>query len=86
MISLLEKVAFFRVTYIPEILCEVQNSNPVCLGNDVCLMGNINPNVFGDGSFADIENEVKKLYGCSSRKRLHPLDRMGNPASKLGRL
>ncbi|MCM1986835.1 hypothetical protein [Methanococcoides seepicolus] len=45
-------------------------------------MGNINPNVFGNGSFADIENEVKKLYGCSSRKRLHPLDRMGDPASK----
>ena len=54
--------------------------------HDGCLMGNINPNVFGDRSFADIENEVKKLYGCSSRKRLHPLDRMGDPASEPWRL
>ncbi|WP_280176525.1 uroporphyrinogen decarboxylase family protein [Methanococcoides vulcani] len=40
----------------------------MCLGNDVCLMGNINPNVFGDGSFADIENEVKNCMDAAPEK------------------
>ena len=31
-------------------------------------MGNINPNVFGDGSFADIENEVKNCMDAAPEK------------------
>ncbi|AKB86106.1 uroporphyrinogen decarboxylase family protein [Methanococcoides methylutens] len=33
-----------------------------------CLMGNINPNVFGNGYFADIENEVKSCMGAAPEK------------------